>query len=277
MNRIVFILLLLTVKLSAQEDDVNKKKIRVELQVEGGVFYGTGTLSGPMPWGAHLYANSFKNYGVNDHYGLQICFFNKFTAEVFYSNDQFQCDKQKMLNEMRSDYGNYFIQEHAKYAQYDFSILNDLNINCFQFGLAGNIRLRKNKYIQPYAFYSTGKTELPKGELVFKDYNSNNFITNRYTFDTKTTGCVFGVRLKHFSDSEPESPSVIYAHAGIKIEYAIINMAGTGHVLTTDGRSGAQSTVNFDIKKSFRYMTVGVFFGLGSKDQKYKASRFFSE
>lgn len=277
MKKILSILFFLPNIIAAQVDTVSLQKVRFEFTIEGGAFYGETNTMDLMPWRADLFANSIAKYGLQDQFGLQVCFFNKFSAEVFYSRDQFQGTKVKIVDELRLNYTDYFIQEHAKNGSYTFYGDNNSNIRYLRMGLSGNIRLTKSKYLQPYAFYAIGNTSFPKGEFAFKELNSNNFYINQYSFEKmRTTGYIVGVRYKYFVDGNMGSTSRLYGHIGLKLEVAYMNVVGQGKVQRKNGITGQETIDMIDVNRNFQYVTLGVFFGLGMKEKRFNNNFLFS-
>jgi hypothetical protein len=279
MKKFLFILFIFPGSLFAQVDTVSLQKFRLEATIEGAGFYGNGRGGTPvLPWRADVLTNAFKKYGLQDQYGVQLYFFNKFSVELFYSHDQFKGDLARANAVMESSYPGYYIQGQPKNRN-DPPDHTDLDLRYLRAGLSANLRLSKSKYLQPYGFFAIGAAAFPDEELAFKDHSSNDFYLNSYSLGKmRTMGCVAGIRYKYCVDgSYSDSASITYWHIGIKVEAAYMNVAGTGKVTSTRGIGGSESVSTFDVRKNFQYITIGAFVGFGLKNKKYAKSFFFSK
>lgn len=277
MKNCFLLFLLFTNALLAQVDTVNLKKVRFEVIFEPGLIYGNSSTVAPLPQGADAFLNSNKSYGSQVQYGTQIYFFNKIILEAYYTHDKFYLDGPKMHWDLKASNSNYFVQAEPKYGQSQAISFGDHDIHNFRIGLGINFKLTKSKYIQPYGSYAIGKMRLPDGKFAFKDYASNYFYINDYSFNSlKATGYVFGLRYKYFVDGNVDEPSPLYGDIGIKIEYTQMHFTGNGKIVKTDGITKWETEQSFSVSKSYNYFTVGVFCAVGYKGKKFNNNFFFS-
>ena len=225
MKKCIYLLLFFSNLILAQRDSLDLQKVRFEFLVpcEAGFTIGGGVKTGILPGHAEILMNNNKFYGAQFQTLFSVYFFNRFILEAGYSGDHLNCNSKKVISEFENSDSNYFIQSEAT----SISPLNSSQyyLSYFRLGAAWNFKISKSSSMQPYIYYATGKGRLPAAKFAYKDRLSNNFYTNDYSFNSiKSTGYIIGLRFKKFVDFDQPSDSKCFAYAGIKLEFARIDI-----------------------------------------------------
>jgi len=280
-KKLVFIFLFFTQLGVAQSDSLKHPKVRIDIALpfEACLTYYKGSNTSEYPeWAQHLLNNN-KKFGISlDLINTQIIFFNKFQIETGYSMRNVGFLQKEAIKSFANSNPNYFIQEQSEYATSGpANTYGSHGMSYFKIGIGINLKIFKSNYIQPYCTYLTGKGSMPEGTYSFKEYNSNYFYVNTYSFSkNKTTGFLAGLRFKHYMNGDKE-PSNAYAFWGIKIEIASINRTAEGEITTTEGVLKNENRVNFNVNKKFINYSIAIYSGIGYKGNKYKHVKLFEE
>ena len=269
MKKLCLLFILVPYLCLSQTDSLRRKKIgwQFSFPFEPGLSYYLPERNKGRPEFAHL-LNNRELIGTHMQIGsFQLQFYDRFFIEAAADFDNIGFKEGGALKELQDLNPDYFIQARSEYGEPEGAADGRYasSIRCFRLGAGYNILLKQYLYLKPSAAFNAGYAALPSTKYVFKEYTSNNFFTNTYSYGKlKSSGFTVGICFSRYMPSDNINIIPLW---GIKLDYSRMIVKGEGKITQT--RLYQPDVESFvPVNDKFQYITLSIFLGLSGKRDK---------
>jgi hypothetical protein len=219
-------------------------------------------------------AETKQMFGHNNRIGTQVQvlsaqlhFYDRVYIGVAFDFDGTNFKNNDALAELHDADQDHFVQQEGKYSTSSGFVYGKYSQSYLRSEIGLQLKLKPFIYLQPFISLNYGNAFLPKGRYSFKEYSSNYFYVNEYTFEKpRVKGYSIGLNFVHgMRSGQPNDKKLGFW--GVKLDYTFAEVTATGIVSSTDKYRPA-AVYSYPVKRKASYLSLAVFIGLSSQKDK---------